>query len=249
MEELARPVCDIARRAGAAIMAIYETDDFGVEYKDDDSPLTRADKAANDVIAKNLQKLNDLPIISEENDIRWADSQKYWLVDPLDGTKEFVKRNGEFTVNIALIDNGRPVLGVVYAPAIDVMYWGGEKIGAFKQTADSAPQPIKAEYRGDIPTVVASRSHRDENLQKFLADLGEHKEINMGSSLKLCLVAEGSASVYPRPWPTYLWDTAAAHAVVNAAGGSVRDFEGRELTYSLHDDLKNPFFVVRAANF
>lgn len=246
MKELLEKVCGIAHKAGDGIMVIYESDDFDIKTKSDDSPVTAADHTANKIIVEELQKISDYEIISEEGD-HIAKGEKFWLVDPLDGTKEFIKRNGEFTVNIALIDNGKPVLGVVYAPAKHVLYAGAEDIGSTK-VDEGAKITINSEYEGDVPTVVASRSHRDEKVDKLLKAIGEHQEISMGSSLKLCLVAEGKAQLYPRIAPTMLWDTAAADAVVRAAGGEVLDLDGGPLKYEPEKNLKNPYFVAHTGN-
>lgn len=239
---------EIARLAGDAIMDVYNSNDFGIENKGGEVPLlTKADKDANNIIVAELKKLSKLPIISEENDVREITNKMFWLVDPLDGTKEFVKRNGEFTVNIALIENDEPVMGVVYAPAIDVTYFGSKDNGSYKIT-DGIKKPIKAEFHGKVKKVVTSRSHKDEKTVEYLDKLGEYEEVSMGSSLKLCLVAEGDAFVYPRLGPTCLWDTAAADAVVRAAGGSVEDTEGKSLEYIPSKSIKNPFFIVRSKN-
>lgn len=237
-------IISIARKAGDAIMAVYDSDDFDAQAKDDDSPLTKADTAAHEIIEKELQEVSDYLVLSEEGlkDVNGA--QVFWLVDPLDGTKEFIKKNGEFTVNIALIENEAPTLGVVHVPARGVTYAGSNSDGAVKIEAGKKAK-ITAEYKKPKPTVVVSRSHRDENIEKFLEELGDHEEISMGSSLKLCLVAEGEASHYPRLAPTYTWDTAAADAVVRIAGGTVKDTEGNTLSYPPVAQ-KNPFFIVRA---
>lgn len=242
----------IAKQAGKDIMAVYSSADIGASNKADNSPLTLADIASHRTIMNGLTKLTpDIPILSEEAaDISYAERSKwtkFWLVDPLDGTKEFIKRNGEFTVNIALIENGVPVLGVVYAPVLDVCYYGTRGAGAFKVHGLSAAQPItvKPHIASEIIKVVASRSHSDARTPALLDKLGDHECISMGSSLKLCLVAEGAAHFYPRLGPTMEWDTAAAHAVVNAAEGVVHDREGKELRYN-KPDLHNPDFFVFA---
>ena len=249
-EVLLQSVVALTRVAGAAILNIYKADDFGEIRKADDSPLTRADMASHHAIVAGLQKIDPLcPILSEEAaDIpyearrHWA---RFWLVDPLDGTKEFIKRNGEFTVNIALIESGQPVLGVVYAPATGVCYFAAAGVGAFVQRGDSTAQPIKVHE--PVPhsslRVVASRSHSDERTAALLRALGECQCVSMGSSLKLCLVAEGVADFYPRLGPTMEWDTAAAHAVVAAAGGVVCDSAGKQIHYN-KADLHNPEFLV-----
>ena len=166
----------------------------------------------------------------------------------MDGTKEFIKKNGEFTVNIALIENHEPVLGVVDAPAKDLLYFGQKGEGAYKIDENGNKTEIKSHFPGKIPIIIASRSHRDNRIDQLLAAIGTHEEINMGSSLKLCLIAEGKAQIYPRLAPTYLWDTAAADAVVRAAGGKITDTGGRDLTYNPAKTMKNPFFVAFAGN-
>ena len=245
-------VTDIARRAGAVILQIYQQD-FEIDHKDDGSPLTQADMAAHNLIRDALLELTpDMPLLSEESrDIAWQDRSKwksYWLVDPLDGTKEFVNRNGEFTVNIALISENRPVLGVVYAPVHDILYTGCEGAAATRTEKDGHRSKISVRhFSGESPTVVASRSHRGEALEgaidRINAKHGEATILSMGSSFKLCLVAEGKADLYPRLGLTSEWDTAAAHAVVSAAGGKVVDLDGQELHYN-KENLLNPWFVV-----
>lgn len=256
MEQLSPPMLqqlvNIAQQAGDAIMMVYSTD-FSVETKSDDSPLTRADQAAHELIVHELTKLApEIPILSEEDtDIpgraEWG-SGRYWLVDPLDGTKEFIKRNGEFTVNIALIEQGRSVLGVVHAPALGVTYAASANKVAFKLAAGSEAgwQRIEAaRHDGKSPLrVVGSRSHADDSLTEFMSRLGECELVSMGSSLKLCLVAEGAADIYPRLGPTSLWDTAAAQCVVEAAGGKVIQLNGNPLSYANTEQLLNPFFLV-----
>lgn len=243
----------IAREAGSAIMGIYARD-FSVWEKEDKSPLTEADAAAHAVITRRLGRLLPaLPILSEEavGDFFGADgSGCYWLIDPLDGTKEFIKRNGEFTVNIALIENGRSILGVVYAPALDVTYLAAEGLGAFKVDADGVQAPIHvAQHAEGKPwRVVGSRSHAGDSLRTFLHQLGSHELISMGSSLKLCLVAEGSADAYPRLGPTSLWDTAAAQCVVEQAGGEVIQLTGEPITYADPAVILNPSFVAHGTS-
>jgi len=246
-------VVGIAHRAGAAIMEVYRSDDVGQTSKTDNSPLTLADLAAHRIIVEELTRLTpEIPILSEEAaDILYpvrSQWTRFWLVDPLDGTKEFIKRNGEFTVNIALIENGEPVMGVVYAPVLDVCYCGARGAGAFVQRGNTAAQPInvKPHTAGEPINVVASRSHSDARTEALLEQLGDHHCVSMGSSLKLCLVAEGTAHFYPRLGPTMEWDTAAAHAVVNAAGGIVCNMKGEELRYNKLD-LHNPEFLVLPA--
>lgn len=246
-------IIGLAKQAGAAIMAIYQRD-FAVYEKQDESPLTEADLASHHCIVEGLKKLTpEIPVLSEESGVdehldrmSW---QRYWLIDPLDGTKEFIKKNGEFTVNIALIDQGKAVFGVVYAPVLEVTYWG-DADGAFKeyegQTASIRVSQIPAE--GAVWRVVGSRSHQTDEFKAFVKGLPDTEVVSMGSSLKLCLVAEGAADIYPRLGLTSEWDTAAAHAVVEAAGGKVLQYP--ELTPLLYntrpETLLNPFFIVCA---
>ncbi|MGE4535396.1 3'(2'),5'-bisphosphate nucleotidase CysQ [Halomonas sp.] len=244
----------IALKAGDAIMAVYARD-FAIEEKEDKSPLTEADQAAHDVIVAGLNALPEgIPVLSEEDaeGFAGADAEdRYWLVDPLDGTKEFIKRNGEFTVNIALIENGKPVLGVVVAPALEVSYLAARGVGAFKvewgNGKSGERQPIRVAGKpaeGATWRVVGSRSHPSPDLTEWLETLGQHDMLPMGSSLKLCLVAEGKADVYPRLGPTCLWDTGAAHAVVEQAGGCVETMVGQPLSYAKPRKTLNPYFVV-----
>ncbi|MCB1020970.1 MAG: 3'(2'),5'-bisphosphate nucleotidase CysQ [Bryobacterales bacterium] len=246
----------VAREAGAAILEVYETD-FDVESKSDASPLTEADLRSHKIITARLaERYPDIPILSEESaeqaayDVRrhWS---RYFLVDPLDGTKEFVKRNGQFTVNIALIEDGRPTVGVVYAPVLDWMYWGSESGGAFKQEKAGAPQrlqPSGPAAPGKV-TIVGSRSHSTPELEAYVesqrAQHGDVDFIAMGSSLKLCIIAEGKADVYPRFGPTMEWDTAAADAVVRAAGRRVTQPDSDDdLPYN-KENLLNGWFIAR----
>jgi 3'(2'), 5'-bisphosphate nucleotidase len=218
-----------------------------IERKADDSPVTAADLAAHQVILSGLQALTpEVPVLSEEDPPAWEirqQWQRYWLVDPLDGTKEFIKRNGEFTVNIALIEKGKPVLGVVYAPAIGVLYSAAEG-KAWKEEGGHKTQIHARDARP--PLVVVSRSHfdKDTELQEYLQQLGEHQTTAIGSSLKFCLVAEGKAQLYPRFGPTNIWDTGAGHAVAIAAGAHVHDWQGKTLDYAPRESFLNPGFRV-----
>ena len=250
LDELVEPIVALAREAGNAILEIYATD-FDVETKSDQSPLTQADMASNKIIESGLRALTpDIPIISEESglpefDIRsqWS---RYWLIDPLDGTKEFVNRNGEFTVNIALIDNKRPVLGVVHVPVHNKTYTGCAGAGATIRSGDSAPITIRVATSSTSPVrVVGSRSHRGASLDAFLDRLADFEMLPMGSSLKFCVVAEGGADIYPRLGLTSEWDTAAAQAVVEQAGGAVLELHGGPLLYNNKADILNPHFLVR----
>jgi 3'(2'), 5'-bisphosphate nucleotidase len=261
-----------AIEAGEAILEIYDQD-FEVEFKADESPLTAADKASHNIIAAALEK-TPYPILSEESTTIAYDERSgwttYWLVDPLDGTKEFIKKNGEFTVNIALVENGRPVLGVVYVPVAQTLYVGMEQ-GAYKaeNVMECPLDEIRSRMKriqisgtpGEPLRVVASKSHCTDETRDFISGLEERygaaERVSKGSSLKLCMVAEGRADIYPRIAPTMEWDTAAAHAVVTAAGGKVFIFEDSEAPDGylascesipeLHynkENLLNPYFVV-----
>jgi 3'(2'), 5'-bisphosphate nucleotidase len=247
-ESLLEPVRAIARAAGEAILEVYDHG-FAVTLKDDRSPLTEADRAAHDLIADRLGALKPrLPVLSEEDSgIDYATRrawQRYWLIDPLDGTKEFIKRNGEFTVNIALIDRGRAALGVVLAPALDVEY-SASAGGAFLRRGSGVPEPIRvARPAAEPPRVVCSRSHAGTELAGYLERLGPHVLKPMGSAIKICLVAEGAADVYPRLGPTSEWDTAAAQAILESAGGSMIDLEGQPVAYNTKEGLLNPSFLA-----
>ena len=247
--ELIEPVVAIAHEAGDAILEVYATD-FDVQAKDDDSPLTKADMASHTVIDAGLRSLTpDIPIISEESGLPDFEERGqwpvYWLVDPLDGTKEFVNRNGEFTVNIALIEGNRPIFGVVHVPVQNKTYTGCEGVGAAVRE-DGASRSIRVAGKSGSPVrVVGSRSHRGASLDAYLAKLGDVEMLPMGSSLKFCVVAEGGADIYPRLGPTSEWDTAAAQAVVEQAGGAVLELDGSPLAYNAKADILNPHFLVR----
>lgn len=248
--------------AGTEILKIYETN-FNVETKDDDSPLTQADKNANAVIIRHL-KTTGIPIISEENrQLEFSERKDWklcWIVDPLDGTKEFIKRNGEFTVNIALVDNGDPVLGVIYVPVSKELYFtsedgktskkiivSSEEISVeeiFKNAETIKPSAITSEVK-----IVGSRSHLNEDTKNFISEIEKENKVEIvskGSSLKFCLVAEGLAHIYPRYAPTMEWDTAAGHAICKAVGVSVIDqTTGKSMQYN-KPNLLNNYFLVKA---
>lgn len=246
--QLIEPLTDLAREAGERIMRVYRRD-FAVETKADESPLTEADRAAHDRILAGLRKLTPgIPVLSEEGGLPGYDSRRrwavYWLVDPLDGTKEFVKKNGEFTVNIALVEGGQAVLGIVHAPALETTYLGLLGGGAFR-IHDGERTPIRTRALPSGPlTFVVSRSHRGEAVDRLLERLPPHQCISVGSSLKFCLVAEGKADLYPRFGPTSEWDTAAAQCVVEAAGGRVTRVDLTPLSYNTKTSLLNPDFLV-----
>lgn len=247
-------VIDIARQAGEAIMRVYETD-FDVEKKSDNSPLTQADLAAHHLIVNALKQLTPhIPVLSEESESIAAAERNtwelYWLIDPLDGTREFIKRNGEFTVNIALIHHHTPIMGVVYAPVTELLYFAYSGQGAFKQAKYAPITPIRTRnFNIDMLVIAGSRSHSDQRVQQFLANIhiatGRTPElISMGSSLKICLVAQGTADVYPRLGPTSEWDTASAHCVLKEAGGDIFDEKGHVLRYNTKQSLLNPHFFA-----
>lgn len=252
LAQLTEAATAIARKAGARILEVYDHG-FDIDTKADGSPVTTADHLSHALIVEELGKLNpDIPVLSEESsgDViehrhRWP---YYWLIDPLDGTKEFISRRGEFTVNIALIHEQRPLIGVVYTPVQKLLHWGFSGGTAYRQAGDNQAEVIQVkEYRQGIPTVVASRSHGRGNLQKFLQSVertyGGYELTSMGSALKICIVAEGRADVYPRLGPTSEWDTAAAHCVLLVAGGTLTDRDGNPLLYTKKSIL-NPWFIA-----
>lgn len=245
----------IAREAGREILEVYNNQDQpDVTLKADNSPLTDADRRAHETIVARLQEFDpDTPVLSEESEAISTEQRlswrRYWLVDPLDGTKEFVKRNGEFTVNIALVDNGVAVAGVVHVPVSGDSYLGKQGLGAWKQSGDGELQAIRSDNLDSSRPVrvVASRSHRGELLDSLIDVLenkfGAVEVVSMGSSLKICLLAEGKADLYPRLAPTSEWDTAAAHAVLLAAGGEITDTAFTALHYNQKADILNPHFL------
>jgi 3'(2'), 5'-bisphosphate nucleotidase len=247
MHEHAESLARIARAAGQEINAIY-AQDFSVSHKVDASPLTQADLAAHRCIVAGLAALDaGIPILSEESAaVAWQERKtwsRYWLVDPLDGTREFVNKNGEFTVNIALIEQGRPVFGVVYAPVLDWLLIGGQGFGCRSERSGTAAQVRVSTAHAPL-RVAASRSHRDPQTQAYLDKMGAHEALAMGSSLKFCKIASGELDLYPRFGPTSEWDTAAAHAVLEGAGGGVFGLDGQPLRYNHKDSLLNPHFIA-----
>ena len=239
---------EAAKKAGDKILQIYGNE-FSVSYKEDKSPLTIADQKANDIIESYLIKTN-IPILSEEGKLtEYKDRKNWkllWIVDPLDGTKEFVKRNGEFTVNIALVKNGKPILGVIFVPVKGWLYYGSST-GSFREI-DKKKVKLPLENKSINFKVVGSRSHQSPETKEYFEDLKKRKKnveiVSMGSSLKICLVAEGSADVYPRFAPTMEWDTAAGHAIANHAGKKLIDLDTKkEMTYN-RQKLKNNWFIV-----
>ncbi len=238
----------IVARAGAAIMQIYEAG-FRVQRKDDNSPLTLADLESQRVIIEGLNRLTPgIPILAEEAaQAPWAERRTWselWVVDPLDGTREFVKRNGEFTVNIALVREHEPVLGVVSAPAQGLLYWGAAGVGSFSHTADGTQVPIHVSAPHNPLRIVGSRSHASAETAGYLARLAPHVLTSIGSSLKFCLVAAGKADLYPRFGPTSEWDTAAGQALLEAAGGRVTRMDGHRLRYNCRESVINGDFLA-----
>jgi len=244
----------IAQKAGDEIMKVYQQD-FDVDYKKDNSPLTKADIKSNEIITESLKDLYpEIPILSEENKevpykIR-KNWEYFWLIDPLDGTKEFVKKNGEFTVNIALIYKNIPVLGVIYAPTLNLLYYAHKDRGAFKQEKNKKPQrlPIYKHAKDDAFKVIVSKSHYNQETKDFVDNLKRQYEkiefINIGSSLKFCLIAEGKADIYPRLAPTMEWDTAAGQAIIEESKGRITKYKTKEsIKYNKHN-LLNPYFVA-----
>ncbi len=240
----------VSRDAGRAVLEVYNSD-FAVEQKEDKSPLTLADTRSHGIISAYLKKHFSFPVLSEEGGgIPYEERRTwgyYWLVDPLDGTKEFVKRHGDFTVNIALIHEGRPVAGVIYVPVTSVLYYAQKGVGSFKvENGKTTKLPVKGEK--DLLTVVGSRSHATPELEQYIQEMkkkyGELEVISCGSSLKFCMVAEGKAEVYPRLGPTMEWDTAAGQIIVEEAGGRVVEFKTRTPMLYNKENLLNPFFLA-----
>ena len=254
LSDLLNPLVDICVGAGNEILEIYNSEDFvnatDVQTKGDDSPLTKADLAAHNHIDAALAELTpNIPVLSEESaDISWEVRKtwdRYWLVDPLDGTKEFIKRNGEFTVNVALIEKHEAVMGVVHVPAKNETYYAARDVGAYKRDTEGTNHFIQVRKPANkTPIVVGSRSHQSAEMQQYLDTLGSYEITPMGSSLKLCLVAEGVADLYPRLGLTSEWDTAAAQAVVEIAGGEVVTADRNPLLYNTKESFLNPWFMV-----
>lgn len=241
-------ICKISRAAGEKILEIYQRD-FAVQIKADASPLTEADLAAHQIIVEGLTELTpEIPVLSEEDaNIDWSIRQhwqQFWLVDPLDGTKEFINKNGEFTVNIALIENGRPTLAVVYAPVLDKLYFT-DKQYAYLTTAETSKVRLQIKKPSKPLKVVGSRSHPSPDLASYLDKLVEYELVAVGSSLKFCLIAEGLADIYPRLGPTMEWDTGAGHCVAEKAGAIVSQLDGQALRYNQKESLLNPYFEVK----
>ncbi len=246
-KELINETINLSIQAGNAIMDIYDSDNISSTKKEDLSPLTEADLLSNEIILKGLKKIfPSIPILSEESsNIGFKERSKwkrYWLVDPLDGTKEFLKRNGEFTVNIALIEYKKPIFGVVYAPFLKTLYWGSKDHGSYEIIDKNKARKISVSKKNKF-RIASSRSHQKSSTLESFFKKDEYTIIKKGSSLKFCLVANGNIDIYPRIGPTSEWDLAAGHAVVKYAGGVVLDFKGKEITYN-KKNLINPDFIV-----
>lgn len=245
----------VLKKAGEAIMEVYQNSDFQVDFKKDNSPLTQADLAANQIIEAYLLEHFDFPVVSEEGEQLSYDDRKdfdcFWLVDPLDGTKEFINRNGEFTVNIALIKNGLPVFGGIYVPVQDTYYFGSWGEGASKYVGNDWVANLKVNDKHNDWIAVKSKSHAKEEEEQFYKALNVKENVAIGSSLKFCLIAEGKADIYFRSGPTMEWDTAAGHAIVRAAGGEVyKDLTAREIfTYNKENLLNGSFLCAANRNF
>ena len=237
---------DCLQESSSKIIEIYNEFDQSITYKPDNSPLTKADIVSHELIEKRLSSISSYPIISEESDNFYTKESKYWLVDPLDGTKEFISKNGEFTINIALIENRYPILGYVYSPIKKTLYVGGLNKGAFK-VIDSNIEELFVSSSQDPIRIVASRNHLNEETKKYISQFKNFTLLQAGSSIKLCMIAEGLADIYPRLAPTSEWDTAAAQAIVEGAGGSVQDLKNKRFIYQ-KDNILNPHFIVRGMN-
>ena len=242
---------DVAKQAGGGILDVYNgvSGDMQVSYKEDQSPLTVADSASHHIIASRLAELTpNIPVLSEEGkDITYEEREKweyYWCVDPLDGTKEFIKRNGEFTVNIALIYNNQPVLGIIYVPVTDMIYLGGMNIGSWKVLPDSTVKKLKVQPKDENRTAVGSRTHSSEEEAELLKAHNVTQTISIGSSLKFCMIAEGAAQIYYRHGPTMEWDTAAGHAIAVYSGASMTTPDGKPFTYN-KPSLLNGSFICK----
>jgi len=241
----------LVAEAGDAVLEVYHSDNFDIELKSNDSPVTKADLAAHNVLIDGLSVITpNIPVVSEEDDSSLTipkDHKLYWLIDPLDGTKEFINKSDEFTVNLALIDNHRSIFGFVGIPALDALYWGGKGHGSFKSSNNTSFQAIHVKKTSDVTRVFASKSHLNPETEEFINALaGELELVQAGSSLKFLRIAEGMADIYPRLAPTCEWDTAAAHAVLEGAGGSVTQVDGSELTYG-KTNILNPYFIAKGS--
>ncbi len=248
-------ILNISVDAGEVILNYYN-ENVDVIYKDDESPLTKADLASHKIISDSIKKITpDIPILSEEEFIDWKIRKKwkkYWLIDPLDGTKEFIKKNDEFTVNIALIENNRPILGVIYTPALNELFYSIKNFGSYKILTKKKLNTLKEAKRISINKkksnkikIVGSRSHSNPILDKWVnKNFNEFDILQKGSSLKFCLIAEGSADIYPRFGPTSEWDIAAGHIILEEAGGKLKSIDNKEILYNEKENILNPDFFA-----
>ncbi len=249
-KELIREVVSISQKAGVAILDIYNQSDIEVDLKADQSPITQADIASHNIIVNNLRNLTpEIPILSEESsNVEFHERSEwelYWLIDPLDGTKEFLKRNGEFTVNIALIENNTPILGVIFVPVTNEIYWGSKKFGSYYSLDGESYEKLSvSDSLSDTLKIVASRSHANEEMETLLNSIDNFELLSKGSSLKFCLIASGKADIYPRFGLTSEWDTAAGEAIARFAGGYIVNIDNNQMTYNKKESLLNPYFIV-----
>jgi len=256
LNQFIQPVCNIAIQAGLIINTYYKSKPE-VSFKDDLSPLTAADLASNKFIINSLSDLDkDIPILSEESLVEWSIRKnwtRYWLVDPLDGTKEFINQNGEFTVNIALIQSNEPVLGVVYAPALSTLYYATKNKGSYKLSCDQKIYSLSDSTRlntenkksSDHFRVFKSRSHSNEEFENWLKNnIDDYELIKKGSSIKFCEIAEGKADLYPRCGSTSEWDIAAGHIILTEAGGQIKSIDNKKILYNLDESVINPHFIA-----
>lgn len=252
MNSLLNDIISLAKQAGSQVLKIYHSD-FSVSYKNDKSPITVADLASHECICQGLRHITpNLPIISEESDPVYFQKrhlwEKYWLVDPLDGTKEFLERNGEFTINIALIEQHKPRLGVIFVPSMNICYFAQHGLGAYKQIGETQPEIMLCRVWKEAQPLTAaiSRRHGMEELKNFLAQFSHLNLLYAGSALKFCWLAEGLADIYPRFSPTFEWDTAAGQCILNEAGGLIIDNKGEELQYNMSSSLQIAKFLAVA---
>ncbi|WP_229359748.1 3'(2'),5'-bisphosphate nucleotidase CysQ [Ferrimonas aestuarii] len=248
-QALMAAVGEVVEEAGRRAMGFYANPQ--IQYKPDDSPLTQADLVSHAYLVEQLPQLGPWPVLSEESaSIDWhtrRNWKRYWLIDPIDGTKEFIAENGEFTVNVALIEDGYPLFGVVGAPAMGTLYWGGRSLGAWRKQGDEVAT-LRARPKPEQPVVVCSRSHPSKALADYLDQLGAHRAVAVGSSLKLCRIAEGLADLYPRLGPTSEWDIGAAQGVLEGAGGKVLTLDGERLAYNQKASILNPHFIASGSD-
>jgi len=250
-------VCNISIKAGKKILEYYNSDVDEVFIKDDQSPLTKADLASNKIIIEELKEIdNNIPLLSEEALVDWDKRKEwntYWLIDPLDGTKEFIKKNGEFTVNIALIKNNKPILGVIFVPVLSILYYASENFGSYKHSCSdvlyslegSSKIKVNEKNKSDHLLIIGSRSHSNEDFDKWVTNnVKDYELVKKGSSLKFCHIADGNSDLYPRFGPTSEWDIAAGHIILMEAGGSMNSIDNKEIVYNTKENILNPYFIA-----